>query len=51
MSVNPLKLAIQQLQTMNVLYVEDELSARDEVAYFLESKVKKLYLAENGQEG
>jgi len=51
MSVNPLKLAIQQLQTMNVLYVEDELSARDEIAYFLESKVKKLYLAENGQEG
>ncbi len=51
MSVNPLKQAIQQLKTMNVLYVEDELSARDEIAYFLESKVKKLYLAENGQEG
>lgn len=51
MSANTLKKSIIQLKTTTVLYVEDELSAREEIAYFLESKVKKLYVCEDGQEG
>ncbi len=51
MSTNPLKEAVLQLKTMTVLYVEDELSAREEIAYFLDSKVNKLYQAKDGAEG
>jgi PAS domain S-box-containing protein len=51
MSTNPLKEAVLQLKTITVLYVEDELSAREEIAYFLESKVQKLYQAKDGAEG
>ncbi len=51
MSTNPLKEAVLQLKTITVLYVEDEVSAREEIAYFLESKVQKLYQAKDGVEG
>lgn len=39
------------LKNITVLYVEDEKDIRDEMVEFLSSKVKKLYLAENGKEG
>lgn len=51
MSNNTLKEAVAQLQTMTILYVEDERDAREETAYFLEGKVKKLYQAKDGAEG
>ncbi len=51
MSLNPLKEAILQLKTITILYVEDEMSAREEIAYFLENKVYKLHQAKDGAEG
>jgi len=42
---------IEALESITLLYVEDDSFAREEIAYFLESKVKRLYVAENGQEG
>jgi PAS domain S-box-containing protein len=51
MSANPMKQAIEQLKKMTLLYVEDEPSAREEIVYFLENRVKKLYTAKDGLEG
>lgn len=51
MSATPLKEAIAHLKSVTILYVEDEQDARDELAYFLESKVAKLYQAKDGEEG
>jgi PAS domain S-box-containing protein len=51
MSANPMKQAIEQLKNMTLLYVEDEPSAREEIVYFLENRVKKLYTAKDGLEG
>jgi len=51
MSVNTLKESIIQLKTVTIMYVEDERAAREEIAYFLETKVDKLYQCENGLEG
>jgi PAS domain S-box-containing protein len=51
MSINPLKEAFLQLKTTTILYVEDDTNAREEIAYFLESKVEKLFQAKDGAEG
>ena len=51
MSANPMKSAIRHLKNMTLLYVEDEPSAREEIVYFLENRVKKLYVAKDGLEG
>lgn len=41
----------KNVKKLTVLYVEDDDSTREELEYFLENKVKKLYVAKNGQEG
>ena len=41
----------ERLKQLIVLYVEDEKDVMDEVVEMLELKVKKLYTANNGQEG
>ena len=51
MSNNPMKQAIDALRQITILYVEDESSAREEVVFFLESRVRKLYVAQDGKEG
>lgn len=38
-------------QKLTVLYVEDDPATREEVAFFLEMLVGKLYVAKNGREG
>lgn len=39
------------LKNFSVLYVEDEDDVRDELAQFLQRRVKKLYLARDGKQG
>ncbi|MDM8567787.1 diguanylate cyclase [Candidatus Halobeggiatoa sp. HSG11] len=39
------------LKNINLLYVEDEEETRNELSYFLNKKVGKLYTASNGKEG
>lgn len=39
------------LSKISILYVEDDKFTQDEVRYFLETKVKNFYCANNGQEG
>ena len=39
------------LKKLSLLYVEDDENTREELEYFLQNKVKNLYVAENGQEG
>ncbi len=51
MSADTLKQSIHHLNAITILYVEDEAAAREEIAYFLDSKVQTLYLCENGEEG
>lgn len=41
----------KNVKKLTVLYVEDDDNTREELEYFLENKVKKLYVAKNGQEG
>lgn len=41
----------KNVKEITVLYVEDDASTREELVFFLENKVKELYVAENGQEG
>lgn len=41
----------ENLSKIKVLYVEDDKNTREEIKYFLEKRVEKLYLAENGEEG
>ncbi|RXJ93415.1 regulator [Malaciobacter molluscorum] len=40
---------LSYLKQINLLYVEDDLSAMEEVSYFLQSKVRNLYTAKNGK--
>lgn len=42
---------MDQLKKYRVLYVEDNQETLEEIAFFLESRVKNLYLAANGEEG
>ena len=42
---------IKYLRSMRILYVEDDLSARDEVAFLLETYTDDLILASDGKEG
>ncbi|SKB74396.1 PAS domain S-box protein [Malaciobacter marinus] len=42
---------LSYLSKISVLYVEDDKFTQDEVRYFLETKVKNFYCANNGQEG
>ncbi len=42
---------LKYIKQVSVLYVEDNDATREEVEYFLKSKVKKLYIASNGEEG
>lgn len=39
------------LKKLSLLYVEDDENTREELEYFLQNKVKNLYIAKNGQEG
>ncbi|MDD2791150.1 MAG: diguanylate cyclase [Sulfurimonas sp.] len=39
------------LASLRVLYVEDDKNTQEEIAFFLESFVSKLYLASDGEEG
>jgi YesN/AraC family two-component response regulator len=41
----------QNLLDLSVLYVEDDVSAREEIELFLKRRVAKLVTAENGEEG
>jgi PAS domain S-box-containing protein len=41
----------RNVKKLTVLYVEDDDNTREELEYFLQNKVKKLYVAKNGQEG
>jgi PAS domain S-box-containing protein len=41
----------EHLKKLSLLYVEDDDNTREELEFFLKNKVKKLYLAKNGQEG
>lgn len=41
---------LSYLKQINLLYVEDDLSAMEEVSYFLQSKVKNLHTAKNGKQ-
>jgi CheY-like chemotaxis protein len=43
--------SVDELKQLTVLYVEDEESIRNEVAYFLTRRVGKLLTAANGREG
>ncbi|AXX91517.1 regulator [Malaciobacter molluscorum LMG 25693] len=40
---------LSYLKQINLLYVEDDLSAMEEVSYFLQSKVRNLYTVKNGK--
>ena len=46
-----MKELLKYIENMTVLYVEDEPSIREELEFFLEKRVKKLYVASNGEEG
>jgi len=39
------------IDSIRVLYVEDDTDIAEEVAYFLQKRVKELYVAKNGKEG
>ena len=39
------------LTSKTILYVEDDESTREEIAFFLEKFVKKIYIGKNGEEG
>ena len=41
----------KHLKKLSLLYVEDDENTREELEYFLQHKVKNLYIAKNGQEG
>jgi YesN/AraC family two-component response regulator len=41
----------KNVKEITLLYVEDDDNTREELVFFLENKVKKLYIAKNGQEG
>ena len=42
---------IKYLKTITVLYVEDDDNTREQLEFFLSSKVSHLYVAKNGEEG
>ncbi len=46
-----IEMIFKYLSKIKVLYVEDDVNTREEIKYFLEKKVEKLYIAQNGQEG
>jgi len=46
-----MKKELMYLNELNVLYVEDDKFIQEELEFFLEGKVKKLFVASNGQEG
>jgi PAS domain S-box-containing protein len=50
-SVLPRNASSTALRDLEVLYVEDEESVREQLAQFLRRRVGRLHLAENGQEG
>lgn len=39
------------LSSLRVLYIEDDIMARDEIAFFLEGMISELYLGSDGKEG
>ena len=41
----------KNVKKISVLYVEDDDNTREELVFFLENKVRELYVARNGQEG
>ena len=41
----------KNVEKISVLYVEDDDITREELVFFLENKVRELYVAKNGQEG
>lgn len=42
---------LEKMKNITILYVEDNEATREEIVYFLENKVKKLFVAKNGEEG
>lgn len=42
---------LEYLERLEILYVEDDEHTREELEYFLQKRVKKLYVAKNGEEG
>jgi PAS domain S-box-containing protein len=46
-----LKELLTHLKKLNILYVEDDTSTREELEYFFSTKVNKLFVAKNGEEG
>ncbi len=51
MSGNLFKETLQYLKKCSILYVEDDMSAQEEITFFLKKKVKKFFVASNGEEG
>ena len=46
-----MKNELQYIKEISLLYVEDDEHTREELEYFLETKVAKLYVAKDGKEG
>ncbi len=46
-----MKKELSFLNELNVLYVEDDKFIQEELEFFLSGKVKKLFIASNGEEG
>ena len=42
---------LKYLKNITVLYVEDDKNTREELVFFLENRVEKLYVGTNGEEG
>ncbi len=51
MSGNPLNDSLKYIKKCEILYVEDDISAQEEIAFFLKNKTKNLFVASNGEEG
>ncbi len=45
------KQQLEEVKKITLLYVEDDQSTREELSYFLENRVLKIYTAKNGEEG
>ncbi len=42
---------LKYIKECKILYVEDDISAQEEIAFFLEKRAKELFIASNGEEG
>ena len=46
-----MKEKLEYVKNITLLYVEDDKDTREELTYFLEKKVDKLFIAKDGEEG